>query len=604
MNSTIEPQFAGAVAPVRRKWNYRQVSMFSDLLPLADLMLVLLSAWAAALLYARWFGQFAMAGGPGNHAAQASLIALVLAPLMLRDRRFLSAASRGGMRRLVGSFALRFLAYAGTVLALGTVSLVLVDVRAAWLLLWFVAALSSTLGVRVLLVGLLERMQRLGHLTEVVAIVGAGPVADRLVFALLQTRPEKVELLGIFDDPVGAPIERKFQTSGTVEDLLELGKTRRIDWIVLTLPSTSQRQMDSLVRRLKALSAPIGLCGQDVGLASMARGDAAAGAVGPARIVDRRAAGSDDIVGAGFAVASQWLRTLAVWPRGAGGAHPSRRQDLTRSAAQGRTARLRFEFDDYDLDGFGPVAAKFGMDRYGYVVTPNADHLIRLSEDGSFRALYASAAYVLLDSRFLAHLLRWARRIRLPVCTGSDLTAKLLGEMVAADDRVVLIGGTDLQAQAIRERYGLRALAHLAPPMGFIRDAEAVERCLQFVEAHSPFRFCLLAVGSPQQEVLARQLQLRGTARGLAVCVGASIDFLTGVERRAPRWVQRAGIEWLFRLAQAPRRLGHRYLVRGPRVFGLLRGAQIVLRPTTSGAGAAAGPVVTAPGPGLSPQLR
>jgi UDP-N-acetyl-D-mannosaminuronic acid transferase (WecB/TagA/CpsF family) len=124
----------------------------------------------------------------------------------------------------------------------------------------------------------------------------------------------------------------------------------------------------------------------------------------------------------------------------------------------------------------------------------------------------------------------------------------------------------------------LRQVAHFNPPMGFIRIPEAVEACLRFVELNSPFRFCLLAVGAPQQEALAQLLKARGSARGMALCVGAALNFLTGNERRAPRWMQGLGLEWLFRLLQAPRRLAHRYLVRGPRVFAILKRARIELR--------------------------
>lgn len=237
------------------------------------------------------------------------------------------------------------------------------------------------------------------------------------------------------------------------------------------------------------------------------------------------------------------------------------------------------EFDDYDLRRFTQVAAGYGQRRYGYVVTPNADHLIRLDEDENFRRLYRDAAYVLLDSRFLARLIAAARGPRLPVCAGSDLTARLFAEVIGPEDRVVLIGSRPEQAQRLAQRYGLRRLAHFDPPMGFIRDSAAVEACLRFVEAHSPFRFCLIGVGAPQQEILAQRLGERGVARGLALCIGASIDFLTGAERRAPRWMQRLGVEWLFRLLQSPRRLARRYLVRGPRVFGVLRRARISLRP-------------------------
>jgi exopolysaccharide biosynthesis WecB/TagA/CpsF family protein len=240
---------------------------------------------------------------------------------------------------------------------------------------------------------------------------------------------------------------------------------------------------------------------------------------------------------------------------------------------------LVHHLDDYDLQTFIKVAAAFGQERYGYVVTPNVDHLIRCHDDPSFRALYADASYVLLDSRFLAYLLKITKRLSARVCTGSDLTAQLFGSVIAPDDRVVLIGGSEDQAQKLAQIYGLRELKHFNPPMGFIRSPEAVETCLNFIETHSPFRYCLLGIGAPQQEMIAKLLKTRARARGLALCIGASINFLTGVETRAPLWMQRLGLEWAFRLTQDPGRLAKRYLVRGPRVFGLLRKFEFRLRP-------------------------
>ena len=252
-------------------------------------------------------------------------------------------------------------------------------------------------------------------------------------------------------------------------------------------------------------------------------------------------------------------------------------------------AMSTLQIDDYDLRSFTDVAADFGQKLYSFVVTPNADHLIRLDDDPAFRSIYADAGFVLLDSRLLSHVVRFTRGLRLPVCTGSDLTASLFSTVIDADDPIVLIGCSDKQAASLADRYGLRHLAHLNPPMGFVHDATSVENVLRFVEQNSPFRFCFIAVGAPQQELLASRLKQRGVARGLALCVGASINFLTGEERRAPAWMQHIGMEWMYRLTQAPGRLAHRYLVRCPRVFGLLRHIIITLRPAN-----------IAPRPGLS----
>ena len=251
---------------------------------------------------------------------------------------------------------------------------------------------------------------------------------------------------------------------------------------------------------------------------------------------------------------------------------------LLRTGAGSATEEIVHKVDNFDLPGFMPVAARFGQDRYGFVVTPNVDHLIRYHEDAAFRELYRAANYVLLDSRFAARLVRILKGVRLPVCTGADLTLALLSRTVKPSDRIVMIGGTVAQAEQIAARYRLQHLQHHNPPMGFIKSPDAVERCANFIERASPFRFCFLAVGSPQQEVVARLLRTRGIARGLALCVGASLNFITGTEKRAPLWMQQLALEWLYRLLQNPRRMAHRYLVRGPRIFGHLRRARVVLR--------------------------
>lgn len=245
---------------------------------------------------------------------------------------------------------------------------------------------------------------------------------------------------------------------------------------------------------------------------------------------------------------------------------------------------LTLRLDDYDLEDYAPQAASYGQSSFDYVVTPNVDHVIRFCDDPMFRALYADAGCVLLDSRLLARILTLTRGLRPRVCPGSDLTERLFS-ITAPHDRIVLIGASTPQAQRLEQIYGLQDLRHYSPPMGFIRDRQAVEQTLQFVEAQSPFRFCFLAVGSPQQEMLAQELKRRGIARGLSLCIGASVNFLTGAERRAPRWMQRLNLEWLYRLLQDPGRLAKRYLVRGPRIFGLLPRLRVELRRATGAGG-------------------
>ena len=86
----------------------------------------------------------------------------------------------------------------------------------------------------------------------------------------------------------------------------------------------------------------------------------------------------------------------------------------------------------------------------------------------------------------------------------------------------------------------------------------------RFVVAFLLFFF---AIGAPQSELVCALAVERGKARGVGLCIGASLEFLTGAKSRAPLWMQRAGLDWLFRLASEPARLWRRYLVEGPQIF-------------------------------------
>ena len=204
------------------------------------------------------------------------------------------------------------------------------------------------------------------------------------------------------------------------------------------------------------------------------------------------------------------------------------------------------------------LAARPAGAPFATVVTPNADHLVRLAENPALLPLYQGAWLRLLDSRVVA---RAARALGLPVppvVPGSDLTAALFASVIQQEEPVTILGAEPAVVAAVAARYGLARVAHHNPPMGFDRDPEAIAAAIGFIEAH-PARFTFLAVGSPRQEVVAAALVRRGKAQGIGLCSGASLLFLAGQERRAPRLVQRAGLEWAWRLAQDPRRLARRY---------------------------------------------
>jgi len=245
-------------------------------------------------------------------------------------------------------------------------------------------------------------------------------------------------------------------------------------------------------------------------------------------------------------------------------------RDLPSPLSRSTLPLLDLGFADLDAAGAAALLAARPADApFGYVVTPNADHLVRLARDPGLAAIYRGAYLRLLDSRVVA---RAAAVLRLPaprVAPGSDVTALLLARHLRAGERITIVGLRPAWLPALVAQCGLAPPAHYDPPMGFAADRAAFAEAVEFVLAH-PARFVFLAVGSPQQEALASAIAATGRATGTGLCVGASLEFLAGASRRAPGWMQRAGLEWLFRLLRDPRRLARRYLVDSPAVFGLL----------------------------------
>ena len=112
-------------------------------------------------------------------------------------------------------------------------------------------------------------------------------------------------------------------------------------------------------------------------------------------------------------------------------------------------------------------------------------------------------------------------------------------------------GDTKKLAKALIDRFGFTRLRVHNPPMGFIRDPEAVTACVDFIAAQ-PARYVFLAVGAPQSEILAEAVIEDGKSGGVGLCIGSSLLFATGLVKRAPLWVQKAGLEAFYRLMQRP----------------------------------------------------
>jgi len=208
-----------------------------------------------------------------------------------------------------------------------------------------------------------------------------------------------------------------------------------------------------------------------------------------------------------------------------------------------------------------------GMARasYGYVVTPNVDHVIKLMDGRVPRDVYDGADLKICDSRILSHLAR-LRGVVLPVYPGSDMTADLLASPAAEGLTLAVFGPDRAAFENLAARYPRQTLKFLEAPM--LAPGTLAWRAAVAHTAHADWDVLLACVSFPKQELFAHALRAAGRQTGVTLCIGASVDFLTGRQQRAPRIFQRLSLEWLHRLLSQPRRMFRRYVIEGPAILG------------------------------------
>ena len=209
--------------------------------------------------------------------------------------------------------------------------------------------------------------------------------------------------------------------------------------------------------------------------------------------------------------------------------------------------------------------------RGGCLFTPNLHHMQAFA-NGADSSVYdrssklPGARLVVADGMPLI----WASRLRgtpLPErVAGSNLIWTLTAAAARKGASIFLLGGNPGAAEACAERMraeypDVRIAGLMTPPVGFEKDARAIDEIVATLRAAAP-EIVYVALGFPKQEELALQLASELPTTWF-VGVGISFSFVSGEVQRAPRWMQAAGLEWVHRLVQEPRRLFRRYVIDG-----------------------------------------
>lgn len=207
-----------------------------------------------------------------------------------------------------------------------------------------------------------------------------------------------------------------------------------------------------------------------------------------------------------------------------------------------------------------------------YVVTPNAQHIVTLQRDSLFREIYRNAFLAVPDG---VPLLWAAKFFNTPLSgrvNGTDLFERLCQTSAETGLKIFLLGGRPSAAQkaagTLKKKYhNLQIVGTYCPPYGFESDQSELEKINFAITATKP-DILFVGLGAPKQEYwMYNNYQKLNVPISLGI--GVSFELVSGMVKRAPVFMQKIGLEWLFRLMVEPQRLWHRYVV-GNTIFVLL----------------------------------
>lgn len=213
-----------------------------------------------------------------------------------------------------------------------------------------------------------------------------------------------------------------------------------------------------------------------------------------------------------------------------------------------------------------------GERRIGHIITPNVDQIVRIEKDDYFRKICNNAELLLVDGTPLLWIAKWyGTPIKEKIC-GSDLVPKLCEVAAKKGYKVFLLGAAEgvavKAASNLQKKYpGLNIVGTYSPPFGFEKDQDELSR-IDHMLYESKADMLFVGMGVPKQDIFIFE-HMNTYKIPMSFSIGATIDFEAGVQKRAPKWINRIGMEWLYRLALDPRRMFQRYIIDDSKIFKL-----------------------------------
>lgn len=233
-----------------------------------------------------------------------------------------------------------------------------------------------------------------------------------------------------------------------------------------------------------------------------------------------------------------------------------------------------FQFDNLTLEeAIEKLVESTEQINKSYVVPVNVDMVVKADKDNSLKKIIQEADVVLADGM---PLVWFSKKIGIPLkekVSGSDLIPALCQKANKTGHSIFILGGKEAVAERAKENLkkqypNICIKGTYAPPFGFEKDSKEIEKINTMItEAHPDF--LIVCFGCPKQEKFVYENYDKYEAK-VSICAGATVDFLAGDVKRAPKWMSNHGLEWFYRFLQEPKRMFKRYFIDDLKFINIL----------------------------------
>lgn len=206
------------------------------------------------------------------------------------------------------------------------------------------------------------------------------------------------------------------------------------------------------------------------------------------------------------------------------------------------------------------------------IITPNVDQIVRMEKDEYFKEICNSCELLLVDGTPLMWIAKaYKKPFKEKIC-GSDLMPELCALAAKKGYKIFILGAAPgvaaLAAEKLQEQNpGLIVAGTYSPPLGFEKDEKELERINQILlESEADMLF--VGMGVPKQDIFVYE-NMHKYKIPTSFSIGGTIDFIAGRQKRAPKWVNKIGMEWFYRFLCNPKRMFKRYFVDDMKILRL-----------------------------------